>query len=109
VAFCIVCGNYPGPISRCNAILCAAHTDPYILEQAYEQDEADHPAADHKELGYQCDCGQQLTFGDWVYGTDTLYDCPSCGTRHNTDPDLRNDEPTIAGEVTGYDNGPTFW
>jgi hypothetical protein len=86
------------------AILCAAHTDPYILEQAYEQDEADY-----KEIGYTCQCGQQLTFGDWVYGSDTLYECPACHTIHDTDPDLLNNEPTIAGEVTGYDNGPTFW
>jgi hypothetical protein len=55
------------------AILCAAHTDPYILEQAYEQD-------DENEY------------------------CNWCENNPCTCP-----EPDIAGEVTGYDNGPTFW
>jgi hypothetical protein len=70
-------------------ILCAAHTDPYILEQAYEQDEAGL-----EEQPIDC-TGDPLDDDEWDMG----YDCSNS----------LNDEPTIAGEVTGYDNGPTFW
>jgi hypothetical protein len=71
-------------------ILCAAHTDPYILEQAYEQDEEgleEQPLCPHCQIGEHWNC--------------TCYD-----EENNA---ALNDEPTAAGEVTGYDNGPTFW
>jgi hypothetical protein len=70
-------------------ILCAAYTDPYILEQAYEQDEAGL-----EEQPIDC-TGDPLDDDEWDMG----YDCSNS----------LNDEPTAAGEVTGYDDGPTFW
>jgi hypothetical protein len=67
-------------------ILCAAHTDPFILEQAYEQDEE---GLEEQPI----DCTG-----------DPLDDCDWCENNPCTCP-----EPDLAGEVTGYDNGPTFW
>jgi hypothetical protein len=54
-------------------------TDPYILEQAYDADEA--------------------TLAD-----DEAY-CPDC----DREPCICDEEPPEASEVTGYDNGPTYW
>lgn len=42
----------PTDIRLRDAILCAAHTDPTILEQAYEQDEENEPDDDEWDMGY---------------------------------------------------------
>jgi hypothetical protein len=84
-----------------SVILCAAHTDPYILEQAYEQDEAGL----EEGIVICPKCGVVIVLPD-VF-TDTFIICDTC--LHEWSITSLNDEPTIAGEVTGYDNGPTFW
>jgi hypothetical protein len=81
-------------------ILCAAHTDPYILEQAYEQDEAGLEEQPIDCTGDPLDDDECCLF----CGPQFFHDNPECPKY-----DPRYDEPTIAGEVTGYDNGPTFW
>jgi hypothetical protein len=124
-------------------IHCAAHTDPYVLEQAYEQDEAglgEQPidctgdpldmedqmddntwqpthrvifADGHEVMVMLTDEDVAYTRNEWY--SDSLADIevvdggwlfqgqPFPGTINPL-----NDEPTAAGDVTGYDNGPTF-
>ena len=88
--------------------------DTYDEQEAYWEALATELAqcADDQMLGYQCMCGQQLTYGDWVDGSDTLYDCPTCGARHNLDAqatdctgDPLDDEPDDARDVTGWEGG----
>jgi hypothetical protein len=87
-------------------ILCAAHTDPYILEQAYEQDE------EGLEEGIVIcpKCGVVIVMPDVFTGSFIICDTCLHEWPYTQPQDARlNDEPTAAGEVTGYDNGPTFW
>ena len=84
--------------------------DPLDDEPQYIRDL--RSVANDAEIGYECMCGQRLTYGDWVDGSDTLYDCPVCGTRHNLDEqaidctgDPEDDEPDEARDVTGWIDG----
>jgi hypothetical protein len=79
---------------RRNILAVSTLTDPYILEQAYDADEATLTDDD----AYCPDCDQAPC-------RCTESHCQECG---NLDEECIC-EPPEASEVTGYDNGPTYW